>query len=39
MLAGNVIRYFKLEPTFESTEERERRVAERRTGREASLSV
>lgn len=35
MLAGNVIRYFKLDPTFESTEERERRVAERRAGKQA----
>ncbi len=35
MLAGNVVRYFHLDPTFESTAERERRVSERRAGKEA----
>jgi predicted TIM-barrel fold metal-dependent hydrolase len=38
MLAGNIIRYFNLDETFESTEERERRVAERRAGSGATVA-
>jgi predicted TIM-barrel fold metal-dependent hydrolase len=39
MLAGNAIRYFRLDATFESTEERERQVAERRAGKQAVAAI
>jgi predicted TIM-barrel fold metal-dependent hydrolase len=37
MLAGNATRFFQLDATYESTETREQRVAERRAGKEPEL--
>jgi hypothetical protein len=39
MLAGNIVRYFNLDETFESSEERERRVAERRENHRAEAHI
>jgi predicted TIM-barrel fold metal-dependent hydrolase len=38
MVCGNAVRFFHLDPTFETTDERERRVQERRSQQGATLA-